>query len=103
MLFDFQATRQIVMLGKLGSGGVEINCFIHCISQSRVWAIQDFLKVTLLYFGLSNHLKKKRCSSKKKLVAIIVSSALLIVGMAIVALVSYIWKKFKTRGKFLKV
>ena len=109
MPFGFQATRQIVMLGKLGSGGVEIKwgrklqCFIHFISQSRVQERQDFLKVTLLCFGLPDRLKKKRRSSKKKLVAIIVNSALLIVGMAILALVSYIWKKkLKTQGKFLK-
>ncbi|XP_059456161.1 G-type lectin S-receptor-like serine/threonine-protein kinase At4g27290 isoform X2 [Corylus avellana] len=45
------------------------------------------------------HLEKKRCSDKQKLVAIIVSSALLFVGMTIVALASYIWKKkLKTQG-----
>ncbi|XP_059436740.1 G-type lectin S-receptor-like serine/threonine-protein kinase At4g27290 [Corylus avellana] len=40
-----------------------------------------------------DHLEKKRHSSKKKRVAIIVGLALSVVGMTIVALVSYIWKK----------
>ncbi|XP_059431513.1 G-type lectin S-receptor-like serine/threonine-protein kinase At4g27290 [Corylus avellana] len=38
-------------------------------------------------------LEKQRHSNKKKLVGIIVGSALLVVGMIIVGLVSYIWKK----------
>ncbi|XP_059441319.1 G-type lectin S-receptor-like serine/threonine-protein kinase At4g27290 [Corylus avellana] len=42
---------------------------------------------------LADYLEKKRRSGKKKLVAIIVGSTLLVVGMTIVALVSYIWKK----------
>ncbi|XP_062170539.1 G-type lectin S-receptor-like serine/threonine-protein kinase At4g27290 [Alnus glutinosa] len=40
-----------------------------------------------------DHLEKKRHSSKKKLIAFIVGSAFLVVGMTIVALVSFIWKK----------
>ncbi|XP_062170158.1 G-type lectin S-receptor-like serine/threonine-protein kinase SD1-1 [Alnus glutinosa] len=40
-----------------------------------------------------DHLEKKRHSSKKKLIAFIVGSTFLVVGMTIVALVSFIWKK----------
>ncbi|XP_062168764.1 G-type lectin S-receptor-like serine/threonine-protein kinase At4g27290 isoform X3 [Alnus glutinosa] len=40
-----------------------------------------------------DHLEKKRYSNKKKLVAIIIGSTFLVVGMTIVALVSFIWKK----------
>jgi hypothetical protein len=66
----------------------------------RVWAKRVILNDTLLCIGLTEHLEKKRHSSEKKLVAIIVSSTLLVVGMTIIALVSYIWKKkLKTQGR----
>jgi hypothetical protein len=54
----------------------------------------------LTLFDLSVLLEKKRHSNKKKRVGIIVGSTLLAVGMIIVGLVSYIWKKMlKNPGK----
>jgi tetrahydromethanopterin S-methyltransferase subunit E len=54
----------------------------------------------LTLFDLSVFLEKKRHSNKKKRVGIIVGSTLIVVGMIIVGLVSYIWKKkLKNPGK----
>jgi len=53
--------------------------------------------------GKMSYSQNQRHSSKKKLTAIIVSSALLVMGVTIVALVSYIWKKkLKNQGMFLR-
>ncbi|XP_059441315.1 G-type lectin S-receptor-like serine/threonine-protein kinase At4g27290 isoform X2 [Corylus avellana] len=52
---------------------------------------QDFyIRMAISELG---HLEKEGQSSKKKLVGIIVGSALLVVGMIIVGLLLYIWKK----------
>jgi hypothetical protein len=48
-------------------------------------------------------LRKKRHSSKKKQVGIMVGSAILVVGMMIVGLSSYMWKKkLRNQGRFVR-
>jgi hypothetical protein len=71
--------------------------------MSRKMGKMSYSQNHLTLFLSLDHLEKKRHSSKKKLTAIIVSSALLVMGVTIVALVSYIWKKkLKNQGMFLR-
>ncbi|XP_030928870.1 G-type lectin S-receptor-like serine/threonine-protein kinase At4g27290 isoform X3 [Quercus lobata] len=48
-----------------------------------------------------DHVEKKRRSSKKKLAGIVIGSALYVLGMIIIGLVTYIWKK-KRRNQAMK-